>query len=116
MCHQYQDNRYPILWIFHMFMVISMFIGCIKLKYAICKKFIGFLLIIYHSFWLVGDVMCYTPVINSTIALFIGMYITLLITVGIFDGLLSYCKCWGHEDTGIDKLLRQIEKEEKEEK
>jgi len=115
MCNQYQDNRYPVLWIPHLIMVLTLFIGCIKMKYAICKKFIGFLLIIFHSFWLVGDAMCYFPIISNTFALFAGMYMTLLITAGAFDRFLMYCRCWGQEEPVLDKLLRQIEEREEEE-
>lgn len=114
MCKQYQDNRYPILWIPHLIMVISLLIGCIKLRYAICKKFIGFILMIYHSFWLVGDIMCYTPVMSNSIALFSSMYVSLLITTGLFDGLLVYCKCWGKEEEEpiLHKFLSEIEEED----
>ena len=113
MCNKYSDNHYSVLWILHLIMVLTLFIGC-NMRYAICKKFIGFLLIIFHSFWLVGDIMCYTPELNSVFALFSGMYITILITAGGFDGLLVYCKCWGKEEPVLDKLLKQIEEEEKE--
>ena len=103
------------LWIPHLIMVLSLLAGCFKLKYAICKKFIGIMLLIFHSFWLVGDLMCYTPIISSTMALFGGMYFTLLVTIGVFDGLLVYCKCWGKrqpDEPVLDKLLREIEEAE----
>lgn len=112
MCHQYQDNRYPVLWIPHLIMIITTLIGLFRMKVAICKKFIGFTLIIFYSFWLVSDVMCYTPIITSVMALFFGMYISILILSGVFDGLLVYCKCWGQEEQILDKLIREVENED----
>lgn len=110
MCHQYSDNRYPLLWIGHGIMVLTLLLGCFKKKYAICKKFIGLLLMIFHSFWLVGDISCYTPVIYNVIALFSGMYITLLIAGQTFDGCLGYCKCWGRE-TQDDAIMKNLQKQ-----
>jgi hypothetical protein len=110
MCSQYPDNRYPVLWIPHLIAILTLLAGCFKMKIAICKKFLGLLLIIFHSFWLVLDIMCYSPVVNTSIALFAGLYFTLLVISGVFDGLLQYCKCWGKEEEPIlDRLIRQID-------
>ena len=98
MCKEYIDNRYPILWIPHAIMVLSIFIGLFSKRFAICKKFFALILLTLHSYWLVGDLTCHTPVMNNAIGLFINMYFLLLILFGFFDSLLRYCKCWGKEE------------------
>jgi len=111
MCQFYPDNRYQYIWIGHCIMVLTLFMGCFSKKYAICKKFLAFLLIIYHSFWLVGDLLCSIPLFHSTIALFVGMYMALLILAQVFDCFLIHCKCWGKEEenTVLEEYLDKME-------
>jgi len=106
MCNQYQNNSYPVLWILHLIMVLSIMIGIFKLNYTIIKKFIGFVLLVFHSFWLVVDIMCYVPTIGTTIALFFGMYLSILTVIGVFD-----CRCFD-QDAILEDYLNQIDIEE----
>lgn len=93
MCDKYKNNNYQYLWTFHFFVVLVLFACLIKIQCSACKRLMASLFIVFHTFWGIADLLCYSQVLPNVVALFLGVYLSTLTIFNIYDECLDHFRC-----------------------